>query len=265
MYVFEAVAGGRRREGQAGRVRRGRPDGPAARAAEPGPAARDRRRTCAPRVATARWSAPWTRSAATGPASPQPWERQALLRARPVAGDAELGARFVAAADRFRYPESGLSQKDVVEIRRIKARVDTERMPRGADVTTHTKLGRGGLADVEWTVQLLQLQHAHELPGLRTTATLAAIEAARARSACSTTTTRPRWSTAGSRPRAPATRSCWSAASRTTRSRATAANWTPSRARWATRPAATPASSSTTTAGPPGGPGGSWIGVFDGG
>ncbi len=115
----------------------------------------------------------WTRFA-------QPWERQALLRARPVAGDEDLGARFVAAADRYRYPESGLSQKDVVEIRRIKARVDTERMPRGADVTTHTKLGRGGLGDVEWTVQLLQLQHAHELPGLRTTSTLDAIEAARA-------------------------------------------------------------------------------------
>ena len=50
--------------------------------------------------------------------------------------------------------------RDVVEIRRIKARVDTERLPRGADPTTHTKFGRGGLADVEWTIQLLQLQHA---------------------------------------------------------------------------------------------------------
>jgi glutamate-ammonia-ligase adenylyltransferase len=50
--------------------------------------------------------------------------------------------------------------------------VETERMPRGADPTRHTKLGRGGLADVEWTVQLLQLQHAYEVPGLRTTSTL---------------------------------------------------------------------------------------------
>ena len=58
--------------------------------------------------------------------------------------------------------------RDVVEIRRIKARVDAERLPRGADPTTHTKLGRGGLADVEWTIQLLQLQHAYEVPELRT-------------------------------------------------------------------------------------------------
>ena len=106
------------------------------------------------------------------------WERQALLRARPVAGDAELGAAFIRAADDFRYPEGGLSMRDVVEIRRIKARVDAERLPRGADPTTHTKLGRGGLADVEWTIQLLQLQHAFEVPEMRTSSTLPAIAAA---------------------------------------------------------------------------------------
>jgi glutamate-ammonia-ligase adenylyltransferase len=106
------------------------------------------------------------------------WERQALLRARPIAGDRELGAAFAAAADEFRYPDGGLSARDVVEIRRIKARVDTERMPRTADRTTHTKLGRGGLADIEWTIQLLQLQHAYAVPGLRTPHTLPAIAAA---------------------------------------------------------------------------------------
>ncbi len=106
------------------------------------------------------------------------WERQALLRARPVVGDVELGAAFIRAADEFRYPEGGLSMRDVVEIRRIKARVDAERLPRGADPTTHTKLGRGGLADVEWTIQLLQLQHAHDVPSLRTSSTLPAIAAA---------------------------------------------------------------------------------------
>ncbi|GAA2011882.1 bifunctional [glutamine synthetase] adenylyltransferase/[glutamine synthetase]-adenylyl-L-tyrosine phosphorylase [Nakamurella flavida] len=108
-----------------------------------------------------------------------PWERQALLRARVIAGDEELGARFIEAADAFRYPEGGLSQSDVVEIRRIKARVDAERLPRGADPTTHTKLGRGGLADIEWTVQLLQLQHAREVPEMRVTSTVPAICAAR--------------------------------------------------------------------------------------
>ncbi len=108
----------------------------------------------------------------------QPWEVQALLRARPVAGDADLGVRFLAMADRIRYPDGGISPEAVREIRRIKARVDGERLPRGADPNTHTKLGRGGLADVEWTVQLLQLRHAHEVPALHSTATLAALDAA---------------------------------------------------------------------------------------
>jgi glutamate-ammonia-ligase adenylyltransferase len=109
----------------------------------------------------------------------EPWEAQALLRARPVAGDEELGAAFIEAVDRIRYPADGLTQAQVREIRRIKARVENERLPRGADPATHTKLGRGGLADVEWTVQLLQLRYAHGVPALRTTATLAGVEAAR--------------------------------------------------------------------------------------
>ncbi len=107
----------------------------------------------------------------------QAWEVQALLRARPVAGDPELGARFVAMADGIRYPDGGIPPEAVREIRRIKARIDAERLPRGADPNTHTKLGRGGLADVEWTVQLLQLRHAHEVPGLRNTSTLHALDA----------------------------------------------------------------------------------------
>jgi glutamate-ammonia-ligase adenylyltransferase len=102
----------------------------------------------------------------------QVWEAQALLRARPIAGDEDLGARFVEMIDPVRYPEGGLDATALREIRRIKARVDTERLPRGADPATHMKLGRGGLADVEWTFQLLQLQHAHELPSLRTTSTV---------------------------------------------------------------------------------------------
>jgi glutamate-ammonia-ligase adenylyltransferase len=80
--------------------------------------------------------------------------------------------------DPLRYPEGGLSHSDVVEIRRIKARVDRERLPRGADPHTHLKLGRGGLADIEWTVQLLQLRHAGDVPALRSPRTLTALEAA---------------------------------------------------------------------------------------
>jgi len=106
------------------------------------------------------------------------WESQALLRARFICGDAALGERFLAMADRFRYPAGGLDRAQINEIRRIKARVDNERLPRGADPATHTKLGRGGLADVEWTVQLLQLRHGHAIAGLRTPRTLDALRAA---------------------------------------------------------------------------------------
>ncbi|GIG27464.1 bifunctional [glutamine synthetase] adenylyltransferase/[glutamine synthetase]-adenylyl-L-tyrosine phosphorylase [Cellulomonas marina] len=109
-----------------------------------------------------------------------PWEAQALLRARPVAGDEGLGERFVALVDPVRYPADGLDPAHLREIRRIKARVESERLPRGQDPTRHLKLGRGGIADVEWTAQLLQLQHAHARPALRTTGTLEALDAARA-------------------------------------------------------------------------------------
>jgi glutamate-ammonia-ligase adenylyltransferase len=107
-----------------------------------------------------------------------PWEHQALLRAEFAAGDPGLGAQFVALADRYRYPAGGLGEPEVREIRRIKARVEAERVPRGTDRALHLKLGPGGLSDVEWTVQLLQLRHGHEVAGLRTTRTLAALDAA---------------------------------------------------------------------------------------
>ncbi|MGV0702197.1 bifunctional [glutamine synthetase] adenylyltransferase/[glutamine synthetase]-adenylyl-L-tyrosine phosphorylase [Mycolicibacterium porcinum] len=107
----------------------------------------------------------------------QAWEIQALLRAHRVAGDLELGDRFLLMADKTRYPSGGVSAEAVQEIRRIKARVDSERLPRGADPNTHTKLGRGGLADIEWTVQLLQLRYAHKVPALHNTSTLQTLDA----------------------------------------------------------------------------------------
>ncbi|GHJ28908.1 glutamate-ammonia-ligase adenylyltransferase [Streptomyces hygroscopicus subsp. sporocinereus] len=108
------------------------------------------------------------------------WESQALLRAEPVAGDPGLGARFIELIDPLRYPSQGLGEDAIREIRRLKARMESERLPRGADPTTHTKLGRGGLSDVEWTIQLLQLRHAWTEPGLRTTRTRQALAAAHA-------------------------------------------------------------------------------------
>ena len=106
------------------------------------------------------------------------WESQALLRAEPVAGDPELGRRFVDLIEPLRRPASGLDEDAIREIRRIKARVEAERLPRGADKALHTKLGPGGLSDVEWTIQLLQLCHAHAVPGLQTTRTRQALSAA---------------------------------------------------------------------------------------
>ncbi|MEU5895751.1 MULTISPECIES: bifunctional [glutamine synthetase] adenylyltransferase/[glutamine synthetase]-adenylyl-L-tyrosine phosphorylase [Streptomyces] len=106
------------------------------------------------------------------------WESQALLRAEPVAGDEELGRAFIELVDPLRYPAEGLGEDAVREIRRLKARMEAERMPRGADPTLNAKLGRGGLSDVEWTVQLLQLEHGWAEPGLRTTRTRQALAAA---------------------------------------------------------------------------------------
>lgn len=106
------------------------------------------------------------------------WESQALLRAQPMAGDADLGRAFIELIDPLRYPAEGLGEDAVREIRRLKARMESERLPRGADPTLHTKLGRGGLSDVEWTVQLMQMQHGWAEPGLRTTRTREALAAA---------------------------------------------------------------------------------------
>ncbi|MEU6247200.1 bifunctional [glutamine synthetase] adenylyltransferase/[glutamine synthetase]-adenylyl-L-tyrosine phosphorylase [Glycomyces sp. NPDC047010] len=107
------------------------------------------------------------------------WERQALLRARPVAGDEALAALWTEFADGVRYRPGGLTEAERVEFRRVKARVDSERLPRGADPNGHTKLGRGGLVDIEWTAQLLQLEHGDD-PAIRTTRTVPALEAAAA-------------------------------------------------------------------------------------
>jgi glutamate-ammonia-ligase adenylyltransferase len=107
------------------------------------------------------------------------WEAQALLRADAVVGDVDLRRRFEELIDPLRFPEHGISDDDVVEVRRIKARVDKERLPRGADPKSHLKLGHGGLADIEWTVQLLQMRHSGEVEGLRTPRTVEALAAAR--------------------------------------------------------------------------------------
>lgn len=64
------------------------------------------------------------------------------------------------------------------EVKRIKARIESERLPQGADPARHLKLGRGSLSDVEWFVQLIQLKHGAAVPALRTTSTLDALAVA---------------------------------------------------------------------------------------
>lgn len=104
------------------------------------------------------------------------WEAQALLRARPIAGSAALQNEFLELINRYRYP-SQFSSSAATEIRRIKARVETERLPLGADPKRHLKLGRGSLSDVEWLVQLLQMQNGAQHTSIRTPKTLDALAA----------------------------------------------------------------------------------------
>ncbi|WP_309620620.1 bifunctional [glutamine synthetase] adenylyltransferase/[glutamine synthetase]-adenylyl-L-tyrosine phosphorylase, partial [Salinibacterium sp.] len=105
------------------------------------------------------------------------WEAQALLRARGVAGDPGVLEAFEELANDVRYPLE-IAEQDVREVKRIKARVEAERLPQAADPARHLKLGRGSLSDVEWFVQLQQLEHGATMRGLRTTSTLSALAAA---------------------------------------------------------------------------------------
>lgn len=109
----------------------------------------------------------------------QVWERQALTRGRVVAGDVSVGERFAALARDFVWGKP-LSGDDVREIRRMKARVERERVPAGEDPEFHLKLGPGSLSDVEWTVQLLQL-----LNGVKQEGTLEALRSLAAAGALS--------------------------------------------------------------------------------
>jgi glutamate-ammonia-ligase adenylyltransferase len=104
-------------------------------------------------------------------------DRQAVLRARWVAGDEELGQRFLAMVDGVRY-RPDVSADDVAQLRRLQRRRETASIPAGLDRALHLEFGPGGLARVEFLAQILQLQHAHAVPDLRTTSTLAALEAA---------------------------------------------------------------------------------------
>jgi [glutamine synthetase] adenylyltransferase / [glutamine synthetase]-adenylyl-L-tyrosine phosphorylase len=105
----------------------------------------------------------------------EPWEHQSLLRVRAVAGDLELGTRFVDEARRFAYPEP--DEELVLAMRRMKARLEKERIPRRVRPERHLKLGPGGMSDVEWTVQLLQQRHGAARAMVRSASTMQALDA----------------------------------------------------------------------------------------
>jgi glutamate-ammonia-ligase adenylyltransferase len=106
----------------------------------------------------------------------QVWEFQALTRARVVAGDVMLGTAFLDRARPFMYRDPFVEEWRR-EIRRMKARIERERVPRGEDARFHLKLGRGSLSDVEFTVQLEQLAYGATHPGVRDPSTLGALAA----------------------------------------------------------------------------------------
>jgi glutamate-ammonia-ligase adenylyltransferase len=103
------------------------------------------------------------------------WETQALLRAKPVAGDETLSKNFIELIDPIRFKPDGLPESELREIRRLKARMESERLPRGVDPGLHTKLGPGGLSDIEWLVQIKQLEHGFKLPQITSTETMPAL------------------------------------------------------------------------------------------
>lgn len=100
----------------------------------------------------------------------EPWELQALLKARPAAGDRELGERFAALVSDVIW-EAGLDVDALRALRRLKALAE-ERASQ-SDV----KRASGGIRDIEFTVQMLQLVHGRHDPSLRVRSTLDALEA----------------------------------------------------------------------------------------
>ena len=109
----------------------------------------------------------------------QLWERQALIKTRFIAGDAALGRAVERVIEQCAYV-AGLTQEGVGEIHRLRMRMEHELA--GEDETRfNLKKGRGGLVDIEFLTQMLQLAHGHRLAGLRQRETLAALKALGAR------------------------------------------------------------------------------------
>src|SRR5262245_58502640 len=103
------------------------------------------------------------------------WERQALIKLRPVAGDPELGREFLQAVEPFVYGKY-LTFAEINEIKAVKRRIEQKARQAGRD-DTDVKTGRGGIRDIEFAVQFLQLLNGPDLPAVRATNTLDAVAA----------------------------------------------------------------------------------------
>lgn len=108
----------------------------------------------------------------------KPWEHQALIKARWAGGDRRLAEDLIRSVQPRAFPER-LREESLREMRHLKARMERERIGRGTDPRRHMKMGPGGIADVEFAVQLLQRRHGHELEELRSASTLEALRASR--------------------------------------------------------------------------------------
>jgi [glutamine synthetase] adenylyltransferase / [glutamine synthetase]-adenylyl-L-tyrosine phosphorylase len=104
----------------------------------------------------------------------QPWEHQALIKARWVAGDKSLAERLLEVTREHAFPEV-LPAAALAEMRHLKARMEKERIPRGTDPRRHLKMGPGGLSDIEFAVQLIQRREAAGHPALQVAGTLEAL------------------------------------------------------------------------------------------
>ncbi len=103
----------------------------------------------------------------------QAWVRQAMIKARPVAGDPELGNRFIASAHRFTYMK-GFGPAQAGEIAHNRVRMEKE-LAREIKGHRDLKHGLGGITDIEFAVQLLQLKHGGRCPKIRTPGTLSTL------------------------------------------------------------------------------------------
>ena len=103
------------------------------------------------------------------------WERQALIKVRPCGGDPDLGREFVAGIGPFVYRKY-FSFSEINEVKALKRQIETRSLRAGAD-DADVKTGRGGIRDIEFAVQFLQLLNGGDLPAVRQRNTLLALEA----------------------------------------------------------------------------------------